>query len=124
MTEELNNVSVLSYVDNAISRRKLLGAVLREVSVPQASYDFVKSEYRTTNEMDNIIFHFFLPITRRVRRQSALIGSDFNLVVDFWTVPKSVTHKLTVVSNKYCSFATCRVRVIAPIREDRSGIVW
>ena len=120
----IDTSSVLSSIDNTVSRKRLLSIVLRESSIPQAVYDFVKSSYRTVDDMLHIEFHFFLPVTRRVRRHSALIGGDLNLIVNFWAVPKIVTDKLIVIDNKTYEGTVHEIYVLAPIREDQAGIVW
>lgn len=124
MIESVDPTAVLASIDNAISRKRLLRIVLQEVRVPQASYDFVKSSHRIVDGMLNVTFHFFLPITRRVRRQSTIIGGDFALVVNFWAVPKIITDRLLVIDNKTHIGAEYEVNVLAPIREDQAGIVW
>lgn len=125
MTTYLDNFnSILLSIDNAISRKRLLRIVLREVKIPQASYDFVTSSHRVVDSMLNVTFNFFLPITRRVRRQSAIVGSDFALVVDLWAVPKIITDKLIVVDNNSYSGPAYEVNVLVPIREDQAGVVW
>lgn len=117
--------SVLSSLDNAIARKRLLRVVLQEAHIPQATYDFVKSSHRVVDDMLHVMFHFFLPVTRRVRRQSAIIGSDFALIVNLWAVPKVITDRLIVVDNRTHDDGTDHeVHVLAPIREDQAGIVW
>lgn len=116
---------VLSTITNALARHRILGLVLREIEIPQATYDFVGHDHCLVDGMLKVVFHYFLPSTRRVRRQSAIIGGDLELTINLWAV--SMTTQLSVVSNRSIIQGDTEkhvVNVIAPLREDLTGIVW
>lgn len=124
MTSGLQEIEpVLSTIDNALARKRILLLVMQGGRVPQATYDFQSSRHYFNDGLLHVILSFFLPIERKVQRQSAIIGEDLYLNVHVWVMPLHVSARPSIVKYE-ASKSVHEVHIIAPLKEDLTGIIW
>ena len=97
--------------------------MLEDGGIPQAVYDFKSSEHFLADGLLHVILNFFLPIERKVQRQSAVIGGDLNLNIHIWVMPFHLAKKPSIVKREAKS-GVYEVHIIAPLKEDLTGIIW
>lgn len=114
---------VLSTIDNALARRRILSLVIQDGAIPQASYDFRSSRHRLDDGLLHVILSFFLPTERKVQRQSSVIGGDIYLNVHVWVMPMHVCTKPSIVKRESLR-DQYEIHIIAPLKEDLTGIIW
>jgi len=114
---------VLSTIDNILARRRILGLVMEDGGIPQAVYDFKDSQHFLSDGLLHVILNFFLPTERKVQRQSAVIGGDLHLNIHIWVMPFHVAGKPSIVKRE-SRVGIYEVHVIAPLKEDLTGIIW
>lgn len=114
---------VLSTIDNALARKRILGLVIQDGAIPQASYDYCDSKHYLDDGLLHVILSFFLPIERKVKRQSSVIGENIHLNIHVWVMPIHVCAKPSVVKREM-SMDRYEIHIIAPLREDLTGIIW
>lgn len=114
---------VLSTIDNSLSHQRLLRMVLQEGDVPTATYDFKGSQHNLTDGLLHVIISFFLPLDRKIQRQSAVVGEALALNIHVWVLPVHITNKPSIVKREGGP-GIYEVHIIAPLREDLTGIIW